>query len=163
MRRDRAGMAIHEGMRAGDATDGPARDIGHFQRHRLADRLFHWVNAASVLTLMGHRLRPGSGLEIRLGYDHWLAGIVLTLAVIYHFVRAIVALDTWLMLPVIKDLKNAWRSMLLVLCRRHQAPGKPDKCPLMQKLYHWGMAGGFVVLIATGLVMLAKLDTPFWQ
>ena len=156
-------MAVHEAVKAGGPAGDSAGRAGHVLRHRLTDRLFHWVNAASILTLLVTAFGPVLGWKLDWVTIHWIAGIVLTLAVIFHIVRAILALDIWMMLPVKKDVRNAWQATQLVLGRIHHKPGKPDKYPLMQKLYHWGMAGWLLVLIGTGLVMLAKLDTPFWQ
>lgn len=132
-------------------------------RHPLAERLFHWVLAASVLTLLVTAFGPILGWDFDWVTIHWIAGLVLTAAVLYHIVRAIFALDFWSMMVDRVDMQNAWRAVLLVMGRDTPAPEKSGKYPLMQKLFHWGMAGWILVLIATGLLMLAKLDTPFWQ
>ena len=126
-------------------------------RHPLAERLFHWVMAASVLTLLVTALAPVLGWQFDWVTIHWIAGLVLTFAVLYHIVRAIFILDFWSMMVDRADIRNAWRGIVWVLAGGGPAPTKPGKYPLMQKLFHWGMAGWLLVL------MLAKLDTPFWQ
>lgn len=135
----------------------------HVIRHPLAERLFHWTMAASVLTLLVTALGPVLGWNFDWVTIHWIAGIVLTLAVIFHILRAIFILDFWSMMVDGEDLRNAWRGVASTLAGAGPLPSKPGKYPLMQKLFHWGMAGWLLVLIATGLLMLAKLDTPFWQ
>ena len=42
-------------------------------------------------------------------------------------------------------------------------PLKPGKYVLLQKLYHWAIAGLVFVLMGTGLLMWRKIDTPFWR
>jgi len=40
----------------------------------------------------------------------------------------------------------------------------PDqKYDLNQKLYHWAIAIIMTVLLGTGIIMLARIDTPFWH
>lgn len=132
-------------------------------RHALPERLFHWTLAISFLTLLVSAFGPILGWQFDWVPLHWGAGIVLTLAVLFHLGRALFSLDFWSMMIDRADLRNAWRGLVSVLSGRGALPGKPAKYPLMQKLFHWGMAGWVLVLIATGLLMLAKLDTPFWQ
>jgi len=153
-------MVTHDtAARIAAAAPSEARII----RHPLAERLFHWVMAASVLTLLVTALGPVLGWNFDWVTIHWIAGIVLTLAVLFHILRAIFVLDFWSMMVDREDMRNVWRSVAWTVAGGGAAPTKPGKYPLMQKLFHWGMAGWLLVLIATGLLMLAKLDTPFWQ
>ena len=127
------------------------------------DRLFHWVMAGSVLTLIVTAFAPILGWYTNWVPVHWITGVVLTLAILFDVVRVFVTLDLWAMTPDGKDLVNAWRGVTLVLNRVARAPGRPDKCLLMQNLYHWGIAGWLLVLIVTGGLLLAKIDTTLWQ
>lgn len=132
-------------------------------RHTLTERLFHWVVAASVLTLLVTAFGPILGWDFDWVPIHWIAGLVLTAAVVFHIARAIFSMDFWSMMVDRIDLRNAWRAVLFMSGRDVPAPPRPGKYPLMQKLFHWGIAVWILVLIVTGLLMLAKLDTPFWQ
>lgn len=153
-------MTVHESLNMyAAATERRTRVVRHF----LTERLFHWVLAGSVLTLLVTAFAPIFNWEIDWVPVHWITGVVLIVIVLFHIVRAVFKLDLWSMTPDRKDVANAWRSSLLTLGVRSQPPGKAGKYPLMQKLYHWGIAGWIFVLIATGGLMLAKIDTPFWQ
>lgn len=144
--------------------DATARErTARVRRHLLIDRLFHWTLAGSVLTLLVTAFAPILGWDIAWVQVHWITGIVLGVIVLFHVARALIRLDLWSMLPDRKDMVSAWRGTLLTLGFRSQPPEKPGKYELMQKLYHWGIAGWIFVLIATGGVMLAKINTPFWQ
>jgi cytochrome b subunit of formate dehydrogenase len=132
-------------------------------RHALAERLFHWILAASFLTLIVSAFGPILGWKVDWVAIHWIAGIVMTLAILFHVGRALLSLDFWSMMVDRTDLRNLWRGLVCQLSRRGPLPGRPGKYELGQKLFHWGIAGVAAGLVATGLLMLAKLDTPFWQ
>ena len=58
-------------------------------RHKLPDRIFHWVMAFSVLVLMGTAFLPIIGIRFDWLIWHWAAGLVLTLSVIFHLWRVL--------------------------------------------------------------------------
>jgi cytochrome b subunit of formate dehydrogenase len=159
-RRVMRGAAGREAARGAAAPLEPDKRV---VRHLLADRLFHWTLAASVLILLVTAFGPVLGWQFDWVPIHWITGVVLIAVILFHIVRALISLDFWSMMPDLQDLANAWRAAVLTLGGRAETPGKPGKYPLMQKLYHWGIAGWILVLVATGGLMLAKIDTPFWQ
>jgi cytochrome b subunit of formate dehydrogenase len=130
-------------------------------RHRLPDRLFHWVMAASVLALLATGFLPILGVRFAWVTIHWSAGLVLTAAVLFHTVRALIWQEPAAMMIWPADLRAAWRAILRGVGRRAEVP-KPGKYLLLQKLYHHAIALVLVITIATGLVMMVKVDTPFW-
>jgi formate dehydrogenase subunit gamma len=132
-------------------------------RHALAERLFHWILAASILVLIVSAFAPIFGWKFHWVAIHWIAGIVMTLVILFHLGRALASLEFWSMMVDRIDLRDLWRGAVGQLSRRGPLPGKPGKYELGQKLFHWGIAAVAVGLVATGLLMLAKLDTPFWQ
>ena len=131
-------------------------------RHRLVDRVYHWTMAASVLVLLGTSFLPIFGLKFPWIDAHWIAGVVLALAVVYHMVRALVWQDPRSMLIGARDLRTAAQSSRWVLRRRAEAPDRPGRYALLQKLYHHGVATLTLLAVATGIVMMAKIDGPFW-
>jgi cytochrome b subunit of formate dehydrogenase len=137
----------------------PARSepTGRVRRHLLIDRLYHWLAAASVLVLMGTAFLPIVGWKFEWLTLHWTTGILLTVLVLVHIVRALVWQDWRAMVIDPADIRNAWR----VIRRRN--PGKAGKYNIPQKLYHLAVALLILSTIATGLLMLLKIDTPFWQ
>ena len=132
-------------------------------RHRLLDRLYHWTMAAAVLTLLGTGFLPILGWKFEWVTAHWIAGLVLAALVIMHIVRASVWLDFWSMVPAYEDVRSGWRTISRELGRRGLPPLKPGKYSLLQKLYHLAITGIVLALIASGLLMLLKIDTPWWR
>src|SRR5262249_12437184 len=68
------------------ASNAPTKVL----RHALADRVFHWLTAASVLTLLGTAFLPILGFKFDWVTAHWIAGLVLIGAVLFHLVRSLV-------------------------------------------------------------------------
>jgi len=134
---------------------------GRVIRHRGADRAYHWCLAACVLTLLGTSFLPILGWKFAWVDVHWMAGVVLAVLVLLHIVRAIIWLDFWSMMIWPRDALDAWAAV------RHELSGGPPpplpgKYPLMQRGYHWAIAAALISSIATGLMMMVKIDTPFW-
>ena len=65
-----------------------ARVPERVKRHSLAARSFHWVMAASMLTLLFTGFAPILGFKFDWVQIHWMAGIVLTISIIYHIIHA---------------------------------------------------------------------------
>ena len=117
-------------------------------RHAPIDRVFHWVTALAVLLLLASAFLPILGLKFSWVPLHWITGVVLTVAVLFHTVRSTFFRRLRCML--------IWPRHL-----REFAQGKKAaKYTLPQKLMHAVL--GFAVLVATvtGVIMLAKVDTP---
>ena len=120
-------------------------------RHAPVDRIFHWVTALAVLLLMGSAFLPILGLKFSWVPLHWITGVVLTLAVLFHTVRSTFFRRLRCMLIRVRDLRD--------FAQGHRAA----KYTLPQKLMH-GVLGVAVLLVTiTGVIMLAKVDTPFWK
>ena len=123
-------------------------------RHGFVPRLLHWLSALSVLVLMGTGFLPIVGIKFEWVTVHWIAGIVLLLLVIVHVVRSL------------KDLGAIWfgvEDVELVLAQIRRAPDKPGKFSPAQKLMHLGVTVMVLATLVTGLVMMVKVDTPFWE
>ncbi|OGA25997.1 MAG: hypothetical protein A3I01_08355 [Betaproteobacteria bacterium RIFCSPLOWO2_02_FULL_65_24] len=140
---------------------GEHRPSDRLIRHRLVDRVYHWTMAASVLVLLTSFL-PIVGLKFPWIDAHWIAGVVLTVAVAYHMVRALFWQDPRSMLIGLRDLRAAVQATQWVLRRRAEAPDRPGRYPLLQKLYHHGVAILILLTVVTGIPMMAKIDGPFW-
>lgn len=108
------------------------------ERHSLADRLYHWLMALAVLTLMATAFLPKVGIKFPWVNIHWVTGIGLTALVLIHIVRALFFQD--------------FRAMVT-----------GGKYSAAQKLYHWGIAVFLLAVIGTGLTMTLKVETPFFK
>ena len=128
-------------------------------RHSLSDRAFHWVSAVCMLVLMVTGLFPVLGIEFSWLTIHWIAGLVFTALVIWHTVRTIMVKDRTSMSPKTSDVTAAIESVKL----GSQANTKPGKYSFEQKMMHNAVTLFSLIGIITGILMLLRIDTPWWQ
>jgi formate dehydrogenase subunit gamma len=142
------------------ADNAPAERV---LRHRGIDRLYHWIMAAAFLVCLFTAFLPILGWKFEWLTSHWVAGIALTVVVLAHIVRATLFQDFWSMMVGPRDLVGAWRIARQVLGRHGPPPKLAGKYPLMQKLFHGLVAVLVLAVVATGLLMLSKIDTALWR
>jgi cytochrome b subunit of formate dehydrogenase len=118
-------------------------------RHAAVDRWFHWITAISVLTLLATSLLPIVGVRFSWVTIHWIAGIVLLAAVLFHIVRALFWQRLRCMWIGVRDVKSATSGV------------KSGKYSLAQKLMHHAMTLMVLVAVGTGIPMMIKAGTPF--
>ena len=148
---------------AGDASpEFAARVPERVPRHSLAARLFHWIMAAAMLTLLFTAFLPKVGLQFDWVTYHWIAGIVLTASIVFHVIHASFWLDFWSIWPDRVDLRDAWRRTLRFMGRPTPAPRKFAKYPLDNKLYHLAIVVTGLSVILTGVFMLFRVRTIFF-
>ncbi len=117
-------------------------------RHAGIDRLFHWGTAITMTLLLVTSLAPILDIHFAWYGIHWVAGLVLTLLIVLHIVRALV----W----------QRPRTMLLLSAADFRAGGA-GKYTLPQKLMHLAWAVAILVAIVTGLLLLRKAGVPFLE
>ena len=127
-------------------TPSPADRI---ERHKFIDRAYHWVMAAAMLILLLTAFLPILGIKFEWVGIHWVTGLVLTVIVLVHIIRACFWQNFWAMMPDGEDLRAPF--------------AKPGKYSVAQKLYHLAISVLILAAIGTGLLMWRKVDTPFWQ
>lgn len=132
-------------------------------RHTLTDRLFHWGTAASVLILLGTAFFPIMGWEFAWVSIHWISGIVLTLLIAFHTVRASFWQDIYSMWVSFEDLKSGIDLARWNLRFSEAPPMAAGKYSLAQKLIHYLFTLVVGITIITGCLMLVKIDTPWWE
>ena len=132
-------------------------------RHHLADRLYHWTMAAALLTCLFTAFLPILGWKFQWVTAHWIAGVVLTAAILFHIARAVLWQDFWAMVPGPRDLRSSWRSAARAFGWGGPPPQLDAKYSPLQKLYHLLVAAAVLAIVASGLLMLSKIDTPFWR
>ncbi len=91
-------------------------------------------------------LGPVLGLRFAWYGVHWVAGLLLTLLILLHIVRALF-----------------WQKpgTMLLLAAADLSPHRAGKYTLAQKLMHLGWAVAVLVGIVTGLLLLQKAGVPF--
>lgn len=121
------------------------------ERHATVDRVFHWLTAISVFVLLGTGLLPVVGIQFAWVEIHWIAGIALTVLVLFHIVRSLI----W------QHFKTIWVQANDV----GELTGKtsPGKYTLAQKLMHLAFTLALLTAVVTGIIMLTKVETPFLQ
>ena len=120
----------------------------HIERHAAADRWFHWLTALCVLTLVLTAFLPVIGVKFPWVTIHWVSGVLAVLLVLFHIVRA----TFW------QHLRHVW-----IGWRDLKRPLRAGKYSLAQKLMHESMTAAIIAVAATGVLMLLKIDTPFWK
>lgn len=139
-------------------TSGPLRVV----RHAFADRLFHWVSAACVLILLGTAFLPIMGLEFGWVTAHWVTGVVLMVAVLYHLVRVLLRGTFGAMWLGRADVADALEVASATL-QRTLPQRRPGKYSVAQKFIHHAFTAVVLTTLITGGLMLARIDTPWWQ
>ncbi len=132
-------------------------------RHLLVDRLFHWLSAASVLILLGTALLPILGIELAWVTVHWVTGLMLAALVLGHTLRATFWQGLATMWIGLRDLADGWGGLRAALGVVREPVKVGGKYSLAQKAIHHAFAAVVLTAIATGCLMLVKIDTPWWQ
>jgi len=128
-------------------------------RHGFAARMFHWVMAASMLTLLVTAFLPKVGVRFAWVEWHWIAGVVLTVSVIWHIIHASFFLDFWSIWPDKTDLEDGKRKLNMMLGKGGPAPHKSAKYPLENKAYHGVIVLTGLAVILTGVFMIFRVRT----
>ena len=145
-----------------DALEAQYTELpAHVERHSLMARVFHWVMAASMFVLLITAFFPVVGIQFPWVTWHWVAGLVLTAAVLYHIIHATFWLDFWSIWVGPRDIPELRAEVLRELGHEVEGP-KPGKYPLGNRLYHQAIlvVGGAV--IATGWLMMPRIRTPLF-
>ncbi len=145
-----AGHAVY--MATQQKAERPSAEGKRVHRHDQIDRVMHWVMAISILALLFTGVLPIIGIEFAWLTLHWISGLVLTAAVLFHIVRSVMQ----------KDLALVWisRSDLKEPFDESQMPGKYS---VAQKGMHAAITVVTLLVIISGLVMFAMIDTPWWD
>jgi formate dehydrogenase subunit gamma len=127
-------------------------------RHQWPDRAFHWIMAACVLILCATAFAPIIGIRFDWLPIHWISGVILLAAILFHLVRIIFVHGFAAMLPGIDDLREMAGNF-----SDKAAALKAAKYDAFQKGYHWTAALVVLALSISGGLMLLKIDTVFWR
>jgi cytochrome b subunit of formate dehydrogenase len=144
----------------GGATPAVAARVpARVRRHSLAARVFHWIMAAAMLTLLITAFLPKVGVQFPWVTYHWIAGVVLTVSIIYHVIHASFWLDFWSIWPDRADLQDASRRVKRFLGQPAPPPRRFAKYPLENKIYHGAIVLTGLSAILTGVFMMFRVRT----
>jgi cytochrome b subunit of formate dehydrogenase len=124
--------------------------------------LLHWLAAACVLILLATAFLPIIGVQFAWVTVHWVTGLVLAVAVLLHVVRVTARFTFGRMWVGRVDVADAVEIVRATLARRLPAR-RPGKYSVAQKLIHHAFAAVVLTTLVTGGLMLARIDTPWWQ
>ena len=144
-----------------EAPEAEAAIPERVPRHSLAARIFHWLMAAAMLTLLFTAFLPKIGVHFNWVLYHWIAGIVLTISICFHIVHSFF-MDPWSIWPDKTDVRDATRRLLRFVGKPSPPPERFAKYPLENKLYHLCIVLTALAVICTGLFMLKRIETPFF-
>jgi cytochrome b subunit of formate dehydrogenase len=132
------------------------------ERHTFMARMFHWVMAASMFVLLFTAFLPIAGVKFAWVYWHWMAGLVLTGAIIYHIIHATFFLDFWSIWIGPKDIPEFKAEMLREMGQDVPGP-KSGKYPLGNRLYHLAILVVGLSASITGMVMMSRVRNPLFS
>ena len=122
-------------------------DDDRMLRHAGIDRLFHWATAITMTVLLLTSLLPIMGVHFAWYGIHWVAGLLLTVLIGLHVLRAVI-----------------WQKPAAMLLRASDfSAGAAGKYTLAQKLMHLAWMLAVLVAIVTGLLLLRKAGVPFLE
>ena len=139
-----------------------ARIPAHVPRHSLTARLFHWIMAAAMFTLLFTAFLPKVGVQFDWVTYHWIAGSVLTVSILFHIIHASFFMDFWSIWPDRIDMRDARRRILRFVGKAAPPPDRFAKYPLENKLYHGAIIAAGLSSIVTGVFMMFRVRTIFF-
>jgi cytochrome b subunit of formate dehydrogenase len=131
-------------------------------RHSLAARLFHWIMALAMFALLITAFLPKVGYQFPWVTYHWIAGLVLSVSIIYHIIHASFWLDFWSIWPDSIDMEDSKRRWLRATGKAAPAPRRFAKYPMENKMYHLVIVLAGLAVIVTGVFMMKRVQTPFF-
>jgi cytochrome b subunit of formate dehydrogenase len=145
-----------------DALEAAYKDLPpRIERHTFMARVFHWVMAATMFVLLFTAFLPIVGVRFAWVELHWIAGLMLTGAIIYHIIHATFFLDFWSIWIGPKDIPEFKAEMLREI--GHDVPGpKSGKYPLGNRLYHMAILVVGLTAAISGMLMMVRVRNPLF-
>ncbi len=149
--------------KAAEASTGPTADAvpEKIVRHTLAARLFHWTMAITMFVLLITAFFPIVGIQFAWLKIHWIAGLVFVAIIIFHIIHATFWMnlrDIWISSADWAEFKKEVQHVL----GGGDPPPKPGKYPVDHRLYHNMVALAGMGAIASGLLMMVRIDNPIF-
>ena len=145
-----------------DALEAANKDLPEtITRHSLMARLFHWVMAAAMLTLLITSFLPIVGVRFAWVEWHWMAGLLLTGSIIYHIIHATFFMDFWSIWIGPKDIPEFRAEMAAEITGSDDGP-KTGKYPLGNRLYHLALVVVGLSVSISGMIMMSRVRQPIF-
>ena len=131
-------------------------------RHGRVSRIFHWAMALAVVVLLLTSFLPLMGIQFAWVTLHWAAGFTLTGIIVLHVLHTTLWRRVPLMWITRADLARGWSTVRCLFDPR-LARARSGKYPLGNKLFHHAVAVTALATIVSGLVIMVKVETPWWS
>lgn len=131
-------------------------------RHSLAARLFHWIMAAAMLTLLFTAFAPKLGYQFAWVEFHWIAGLVLTASIVFHILHASFWMDFWSIWPDKIDIEDSKHRLKRMRGQDAPLPRRFAKYPMENKMYHLIIVLTGLSVTITGAFMMKRVRTPIF-
>jgi cytochrome b subunit of formate dehydrogenase len=138
-------------------------DVSVVVRHKLADRLFHWLMAASMLTLLGTGFLPVLGVKFPWVDPHWIAGVVLILLLLFHVIRVAFVHKFSNMRVRWQEFREAFGVTTREVLGAARKKRRIGKYSVGQKMFHHAVAITVLTVSVTGVMMMVGIESPFWE
>lgn len=152
-----------KGEEAAPADSAAAAVPEKVERHGRSARVSHWILALATIALLVTGFFPILGIQFPWVTIHWIAGLVLTGYLVYHVVDTVkrgTLRTMWFEEGEMEEAKARTRAFF---SGGSGDEGKPGKWGTENKAFHHVTALAGIAVIATGLLMMARVDTWFWQ
>ena len=128
------------------------------QRHKPGARGFHWSMSATMFVLLITAFFPVIGIQFPWVTIHWIAGVLLILAVLYHIYHVFAKQDIWNMWIGRRDLREGTRGLQAALRRPGAERPRAGKYPVDQKMFHHAATVATLGAVVTGVLMMFRID-----
>ena len=115
-----------------------------------------------MLTLLVTSFAPILGWQFDWVQIHWMAGIALTISIIYHIIHASFWLDFWSIWLNKEDVNEATTRFKRAIGGKAPAPRKAAKYPWDNKMYHTAIVLSALAVVPTGLFMMVRVRNPLF-
>jgi formate dehydrogenase subunit gamma len=164
--RRRRATEIGRGIRGGPDLALPSAPAGiprRILRHTATARGFHWAMSLTTLVLLVTGFAPAMGLPVSWTMVHWSAGLALFLIVAWHVIHALGWQDFGSMWIGHLDVRDGMLALRHPLSLRARFSRPIGKYTWTHKLHHNLVATTAAVAMATGSLMMVRIDTPLWS
>lgn len=144
-----------------EASEAPPSGLPEkIERHTAGARYFHWIMSASMLVLLVTAFGPVLGWQFAWLEIHWIAGVVLTATIVYHVIHSLARGNVWAMMKL--GVGEGIATLRHVASAEAPPPPKAGKYPFDHRMFHHGIVVVGLGVIATGLLMMVRIDTPLF-
>ncbi len=132
-------------------------------RHTTGARAFHWSMTVAMFVLLITAFFPLLGIRFPWVTIHWIAGFGLILTVVYHVYHVFAKQDIRTMWMGRRDVDETARNLKRALRATDEDPPRPGKYPADQKMFHHAATVVTLGAVATGVLMMFRIDHFLWE